>query len=66
MGGIIKNVLNAQKLIDWMLEEHDIISREEGVALGREFVATGVLRHGEKPVLSGLVCILNIFTYSGE
>lgn len=43
----MRNVLNAQRLIDWLLEERDIISREEGVALGREFLALGVLRHGK-------------------
>ena len=42
----MRNVLNAQILVDWLLEEHDINSREEGVALGREFLALGVLRHG--------------------
>lgn len=46
IGGAVRNVLNAQILVDWLLEEHDIISREEGVALGREFLALGVLRHG--------------------
>ena len=48
MGGALRNVLNAQKLIDWLLDEHDIVSREEGVALCREFIALGVLRHGER------------------
>lgn len=47
MGGTLRNVLNAQKLIEWLLDEHDIISREEGVALGRQFIALGVLRHGK-------------------
>ena len=45
-------VLNAQKLIEWLLEEHDITSREEGVALGRAFIATGILRHGQPLSLS--------------
>lgn len=45
IGGALRNVLNAQKLIEWLLEEKDIVSRDEGVALGRQFVALGVLRH---------------------
>lgn len=46
IGGAVRNVLNAQILVDWLKEEHDITSREEGVTLGREFLALGVLRHG--------------------
>ncbi len=40
-------VVNAQKLLDWLLSEGDIQRREEGVALGQEFFATGIIRHGE-------------------
>ena len=52
MGGALRSVLNAQKLIEWLLDENDITSREEGVALGRDFIALGVLRHGEQCVWS--------------
>ena len=55
IGGALRNVLNAQKLIEWLLEEKDIVSRDEGVALGRQFVALGVLRHGQPLSLSLIV-----------
>ena len=42
----MKGVVNAQKLIDWLLAEGDIIKREEGVALGEHLFASGILRHG--------------------
>ena len=45
----MKGVVNAQKLIDWLLAEGDIIKREEGVALGEHLFASGILRHGELP-----------------
>ena len=48
IGGALRNVLNAQKLIEWLIDEKDIVSRDEGVALGRQFVALGVLRHGQQ------------------
>ena len=57
IGGALRNVLNAQKLIDWLLDEHDIVSREEGVALCREFIALGVLRHGERVTELSVVCL---------
>lgn len=41
----MKGVVNAQKLIDWLLAEGDIIKREEGVALGEHLFASGILRH---------------------
>ncbi|CAI8056724.1 Phosphatidylinositol 3,4,5-trisphosphate-dependent Rac exchanger 2 protein [Geodia barretti] len=55
IGGALRNVLNAQKLIEWLLEEKDIVSRDEGVALGRQFVALGVLRHGQPLSLHSVV-----------
>lgn len=43
----MKCVVNSQKLLDWLQSEGDIQRREEGVALGQELFATGILRHGE-------------------
>lgn len=56
IGGALRNVLNAQKLIEWLIDEKDIVSRDEGVALGRQFVALGVLRHGQQHPLSFSLC----------
>ena len=62
-------MVNAQKLIEWMQEENDITSREEGVALGREFIATGILRHGKECVVGVQISIthdLFIHLYIGR
>ena len=40
-------VVNSQRMIDWWLEEKDISNRGEGVTLGKEFYATGMLKHGQ-------------------
>ncbi|KAL5483897.1 hypothetical protein EMCRGX_G020316 [Ephydatia muelleri] len=37
--------ISARKLLDWLLEEKDIESREEGVQLGQDLFATNVIRH---------------------
>ena len=42
----MKCVVNAQKLLEWLVVEGDITSREKGVALGQELFATGIIRHG--------------------
>lgn len=44
----MQGVVSAQRLIDWLQLEGDIAGREEGVALGQELFATGILRHGRK------------------
>ena len=69
IGGALRNVLNAQKLIEWLLEEKDIVSRDEGVALGRQFVALGVLRHGQPLSLDlsdcgSTVCVIHFLSTS--
>ena len=38
-------------MIDWWVEEKDICNRAEGVALGKEFYATGIMKHGKKRLL---------------
>ena len=43
----IPSVVMSQKLIDWWLLEKDIARRVDGVTLGEEFFATGILRHSE-------------------
>ena len=45
-------VVMSQKLIDWWLLEKDISRRIDGVALGEDFFATGVLRHSKSPSYS--------------
>ncbi len=41
------NLVVSQKLIDWWLEEKDIPKRVDGITLGEQFFATGVLRHSQ-------------------
>lgn len=42
----MKCVIHAQRLLDWLQTEGDISTREEGVTLGQDLYATGILRHG--------------------
>ena len=42
----MRAVISSQRLIDFWISEKDIHNRAEGVALGQELFATGVLRHG--------------------
>ena len=39
-------VFNSQRMIDWWCDEKDISNRAEGVSLGKELYATGILKHG--------------------
>jgi len=41
----MKCVIHAQRLLDWLQTEGDISTREEGVTLGQDLYATGILRH---------------------
>ena len=39
-------VFSSQRLIEWWCEEKDVSNRAEGVTLGKELYATGILKHG--------------------
>lgn len=55
--------ISARKLLDWLLEEKDIESREEGVQLGQDLFATNVIRHGTCTVSDchfKIECVYNI------
>lgn len=43
----MRAVVCSEKLIDWLVFEGDITNREQGVTLGEELFATGILRHGQ-------------------
>ena len=42
----IRSAISGQRLIDWLLDEHDITSRDEGLILGSHLMAIGLLKHG--------------------
>ena len=58
IGKPLKNVVCAQKLVDWLVVEHqhDVGSREKAVQLCQEFFATGILRHGVCVCVCVCVC----------
>ena len=43
-------VVMSQRLIDWLLSEKDIKRRGDGVTLGEQLFAKGMIRHSESGV----------------
>lgn len=43
---LVKSAISGQRLIDWLSDEKDISSRDEGVVLGSHLMAIGLLKHG--------------------
>lgn len=52
-GGTFERTLVASEFIDWLLQEGEMVTREEAEQLGRRLLEHGIIQHGEEGRVTG-------------